>query len=781
MNYLNTQEKVQMTEAGGTVLPSGAPGSALRNVLRQWLVLPALVAFAAFVMQRSVALLGLDLHHDALMFDAARRLLNGELPFRDFFYQYNLGTVFFHALALKVLGVQIASLKIATAVVYSVIAVLVYACGAVTGKGRWVLVAALVWSTLSPFHMPTMNGYHAWSTVYMMAAVMGGALCLTIAITGPSLRWALLAGVLFNLAFWFKQVAGLPILAVLAWVAFNALRPSFGPDTQRRFRFVFFGIALGGLVSSIPFFVYLYQHSLFEDWWRSAFVFNGFFATSGHSVTGLIALARTFLPVTRELGYISVVWALLPLCLAAIVIERHTVGGTRLFSRSDNRSLVLSLFAVLSIAGWLEYFPLAHAFHTQLFMAPMFVLLSLYEEQGVSKSCFREKRRWPVIGLLMFTGVALVYEVSWHFSGLYEKIRAPKVVLVGEMPVGGLRLAPEDARSFSSFYDTMLAADKAAVDSQWIPMSVDPLRALLPDGGSVSADFKMGLNWTWPNEIVEPGFNKRVVMRIAERKAPIYADSLISIPGYIPIDLLEMRSPITASHTLYAPSADREVAEPPTKVVVDELLNVSIQAFPKAERAVIAPFDPLFYVSFLQIDDLESMRADDIVHLHVSVVRFADIPSSLSELQYEYLLKAIPDNRAARVAYLYERKRATRYELKQKLERGQMLDFAKFMLSQGKLFEVQDRPMYATTLATKASHRPFLAKMAADESELRLLWARSWPMRHVSMKAKSETAAVYFLAIPAGIVRADEEAVLYVQIVMQDDTTRNFYLHYLPS
>ncbi len=767
-------------EPDGTILPSGESSPALRSLLWQWLVLPALVAATAFLMQRSVALLGLDLHHDTLMFDAARRLLNGELPFRDFFYQYNLGTVFFHALALKALGAQIASLKIATAVVYSVIAVLIYANGAVARHGRWALAAALVWSTLSPFHMPALNGFHAWSTVYMMAAVMGGALCLTIAISDRPLFWALLAGVCFNLAFWFKQVAGLQILAALAWVAYNALRPSSNPDTTHRFRTMFFGIALGGLMSSMPFFIYLYQHSLIEDWWRSAFVFNGFFAASGHSSTGMIALVRNFLPVTRELGYISVVWALLPLCLIAIIIDRQPAGDNHLFTRSDDSSLVASYFAALSIAGWIEYFPLAHSFHTQLFMAPMFVLLALHVDQVARKSNFADKGRWPMIALLILTMAALVYQAVWHLRGLRGKINAPRIVLSGEMPASGLLLNPDDAYKFFRFYDDLLSAKKSAGDLQFVPMSVDPLRALLPEVGGVSADFKMGLNWTFPNEIVEPGFNKRLAMRIAERKAPIYADSLIAIPGYVPVALLSMLSPMTASHTLYVPSADREVIEPPTYVIVDEVIHLPSNAFSNAEQAAISPFDPLHYSSLLRLNNLDGIRIDDIVHLHVSVVRLQDIPFNLSKFQYEHYLKAVPGGLACKVAELYERKRRDHYELKWPLEHEQTLDLAKFMLSQGKLFEAQDRPMFVTTLESMPKHRPFLAKKAVDKAEVQILWARSLLKGNAVLKEKPEKDSAYFLAFRAGIVNANEEAILYVQVVMKDNSSLNFYLHYLP-
>lgn len=784
-----------MTEPGGTLCETGESKPALRGWLLKWLLIPGGVAIAAFMMQRSVALIGLDLHHDTLMFDPARQLLNGELPFRDFFYQYNLGTVFFHALALKVLGTQIASLKIATAMVYACIAVLIYICAASALHRRWALAAALVWSILSPFHMPAINGYHAWSTVYMMAAVMGGGLCLATAISGRPMLWAVLAGVCFNLAFWFKQVAGMQILAVLAWVAYNALRPSLPTDIARRFRRMFFGIALGGLASSIPFFFYIFQNAIFEDWWRSAFVFNGYFAASGHSSTGVIALARTFFPVNRELGYISVVWALLPLCLIAIVTQRQSAGSERLFSRSDDRSLVSSLFAALSIAGWLGYFPLAHSFHTQLFMAPMFVLLALQLDQIRWKSQLADKGHWPVIALLSLTMATLVYQAHWHIRGLRGKVTAPSVVLRGETPASGLRLAPDHALSYNRFYNALLAAQGSAADPQLIPMSVDPLRALLPIVDSVSSDFKMGLNWTFPNEIVEPGFNKRLAMRIADRKSPVYADSLIGIPGYVPVALLEMPSPMTASHTLYVPSADQQVVEPPVVYIGhDEVFHldfvdvrnlrvlISGDAIRRSEGFLPSNDHAKSNFTIIKLDKLVNIPSDDIGQLHVSIIQSEDIPPYLSEFQYEHYLKAVPGELAARVAELYNKSKwGTRYYLRWPLEHRQTLDIAKFLLFSGKLFEAQNRPMYFTTLGSTVNNRPFLVWKSADEDEMRILWAKPSLQGHVSAKAKSEKAAAYFMAIPSGVVRPNEESFLYVQVVMKDYTTRNFYLHYLPT
>ncbi len=759
-----------MTERRITDFDLSVLTAILQGLLLKWLLIPVGIAIVAFSMQRSVALIGLDLHHDTLMFGAARQLLNGEIPYKDFFYQYNLGTVVLHAQALKALGVKIATLKIITAIAYASIAVLIYVCSA-TRNSAWALAAALVWSALSPFYMPAMNGYHAWSTVYMMAAVMTGGLCLSIAITRRPMLWAVLAGACFNLAFWFKQVAAVQVLVILVWVAYNSLRSSLSLDTSTRFRRIFYGLALGGGSSSVPFFIYIFNNGIFENWWNSAFVFNGYFAASGNSAQGFFELIRTFFPVNRELGYLSIVWALLPLCLIAIVTQRQSEGGDHLLTSKDDRNFVASIFAILSIAGWIEYFPLAHSFHTQIFMAPMFVLLALHLEQIKWKSEISNKTGWPLIGLLLLTISTLVYQAQKHIRGLREKVTAPYEVIGGEFPTSKLRLKAEYADSLRRFNEKLIAVLGSATNSQLIPMSADPLRAMIPMGNSTSNDFKMGLNWTFPNEIIEPGFNKRIANSIANRKSPLYADSLIGIPGYVPVALLEMPSPLTKSHTLYVPSADYQILEPPTFVINDQVIKFNSESF---SNFIYSDADIEDY-SFIKIPNLVGIRSDDIDQLHVSIVEYKDIPNHLTKFQYELYLKAVPGELAEKVAGLYERKQNTRYELRLPLEQEQTLDIAKFLLSQGKLFDAQDRPVFFTTLSSKLEKRPFLALKLANEEHLRVFYKKPSIKLNNFLKAKVNEEE-FLLAVPCDI-QPNQELILYVQIVMKNNTTNNFYVH----
>jgi hypothetical protein len=769
-----------MMQESAKLSADGRSNANTTDLLLKWLLIPAAIAIFAFMLQRSVALIGLDLHHDTLMFGAARQLLNGEIPFRDFFYQYNLGTVFFHAFALNNLGEHIVSLKIVTAIAYAFIAVLIYSSAVSVQHRLWAVASALLWTILSPFYMPAMNGYHAWSTVYMMAAVMGGGLCLSLAINGRATVWALLGGVCFNLAFWFKQVAALQILAVLAWVAYNALRNSLPIETANRLRRILLGLALGGGASSVPFFYYIFRNEIFEDWWQSAFVFNGYFAASGNSATGVFELARTFFPVNQDLGYFSVVWAILPFCLIAIITQRQFGGTARLFSRPDDHGLVTSLFAVLSVAGWLEYFPLAHSFHTQLFMAPMFVLLPIYYDQIEWKSQIANKKQRLVIALHVLVLIIFVYQAHWHIRGLREKLKSSYILITDENPAKGIKLSPENYHSFENFYNSMIRGIESAGDSILIPLSVDPLRALLPANKFNPADFKMGLNWTFPNEIIEPGFNKRLIDRLSLRESSLYADSLIMIPGYIPYAVLHMNSPITNYHTFYIPSKDKLVIEPEIQVI-DTIPFMSPRGFSNLDRSQLEFMGESSELALIKINSTdELLNIDKIESIHVSVLRKEDVPKKLTIFQYENYLKRVPSELASRMRNLYTKKTDLEYVLKERYTQNEFFDIAKFLLSTGKLFEQQNLPIFYSTLSNNKSERPIIVRSTNGvERKIETLWSVNSIFKNRKIVNLDPSIRIdNFLAFPGGGLSNSKEVIFLIQIIMFDKTTKNFYIQY---
>ncbi len=755
----------------------------VNSAIAHWLR-PIIIFMIAFAMQRSVALLGLDLHHDSFMFDAAKRLLDGEVPFRDFFYQYNLGTVFFHMLALKAFGTYVASLKIATSIVYALIAFLIYMCAAVLNRPWQGFGMALVWSTLSPFYLPTMNGYHAWSTVYMMASVMAGSLFLLMALRKRTGIYSGFAGLCFNLAFWFKQIAGLQILIVVVWILLNTRYSQVGEGLAKKLRMMLRGFVLGGLISAIPFFGYLFLNDSLVDWWRSAFVFNKYFALTGGSSASLKDFLQNMFPVQRDLGYTTYMWVILPLFIGVMFLGGKNKGIPLPF-RADEWSRNASLLLMLGFAGWLEYFPLSHAFHTQLLLAPVFSLIALGQNNDQKEATDRSWRRM-VTPFLLLMAVIIVREVFVHLGGLREKIARPGMIIEHEMPAKGLKLLPEYATSFERFAKVAKTAQPSGEDLPAIPMSQDPIRAIFPGLNSTDKTFRMGVDWTWPNELIEPGFNQRRSKLIHERRSPIYGDSILAIPGYIPSSLLEMPSPFGMFHTLYKPSADIEIKDPPVTTInkiikLNEVLVWHRKNETDGPQGLNLACEAGDFHSEILIPygRLPESALANISQLHVSIIGDSDFSKQLTGLEYkQFMIPAMANfDREIGPDQFYIQESNGKYGLKATLTETDWLYLAKFFLSRGKLYN----PRFATTLAQSEKNRPLLVTKPEFGVCPRIAWSK---VRHYAGVVTANEDL--YLAIPddrfndGNDYRFDDgdPVTMYVQVVFKDNTTYNRYLRF---
>lgn len=444
-----------------------------------------LIFAVAFKLQNSVALIGLDLHHDLIMFDAARNFHSGFLPYRDFFYQYNYGTVLIHSIALYVWGVKISSLKLITVYFYASIATLIYLCCAIQGLKRWGAALALMWSLLSPFYSPLVNGYHPWPTIYAITFVMAGATLLLLAMRGQGLWSSLLAGAFFSTAFWMKQVVAYQILAVMIWIGIGIYTQAF---KQKSFRFSFYKIAisfcLGGVIAAVPYAWYLISNNLFHDWVNNTIIFNKYFSMSGESKNQIF---NTLFPVNRTLGFRSIIWSIIPsLVLIGFYSKWFLGGGTSTRGIHPERFYAQLLFLMLTIAGWAEYFPLPHPFHLQIFMAPAFVCVAMLSGDILENSKTISDNKLISLSLFITLGMIL-YESGMLLSKQRIKTNQEFVTISKNTPFDKLRLLEGDAKKLMDFYKNLLKVTKISKSGEpnIIPLSTDPLRALLP--GSVSA------------------------------------------------------------------------------------------------------------------------------------------------------------------------------------------------------------------------------------------------------------------------------------------------------
>jgi hypothetical protein len=737
-----------------------------------WWVFVIIIYAFSYTLQRSVALLGLDLHHDLFMYDSAVRLLQGSYPYKDFFYQYNLATVFFHAFSLLFGGFRISALKIETAISFSLIAVFVYLISALASRRREAFVAALLWASLSPFYMPMTNGYHPWSTVYMMMSVMIGVYALLCSVLGERKQFfSIIAGICFALAFWFKQVAAIQIVIVSVWIAAGAIKNSSSSSQSKWIR-VMTGYFVGLLMGSLPFVYYLVSNGLVSDWLNCAFLFNGYFAASGGSATGLKFFIMTILPVSKDLGYQSLIWLLLPITVLLALFIYKDRGGAGIILRKGGvenpNGIVMSLLAAVSLAGWVEYFPLAHSFHTQLFMAPAFSLLAISTGEII------DRKLWTGRYLLLSFVLAITvadgfYEAVRHLHGFTQKVSEPRVRISGYNPAAGLLFFEGNSNSFRRYYQRLLLENKR-YKGRVLPMSVDPLRALIPYSVSWSRNYKMGVDWSWPNEIVEPGFNDRLAKAVAERNSLIYADSPVAIPGYTLAAILEMPSPITMTHTLYVPSADSSVVLP-DMTEINKMETVSGYSISKELNARTYRLIPV---------NKDIAAVGLLSDLHVSMVKMSDLPKKIKSFEYEKFFRKFPEADMPDFGKIYQRNRNGNYVMLDQPDKSEMVRFARFLLIRGKIFPEQNRPVYNSTMMIARDSWPLLASECGSCGNMSAIWMKALYPGDIQKPVAQETVGPVYLGVPSDFIVPEDEIVFYVQSVSNTGITWNGFMHYMP-
>ena len=82
------------------------------------IMISILLFFLGFIFFGAYSLLGIDLHHDGIMFKAAVDVANGCKVFKEVFSQYGILPPLFQGLALKIFGNELIVLKLLTAFFY---------------------------------------------------------------------------------------------------------------------------------------------------------------------------------------------------------------------------------------------------------------------------------------------------------------------------------------------------------------------------------------------------------------------------------------------------------------------------------------------------------------------------------------------------------------------------------------------------------------------------------------------------------------------------------------
>ncbi len=162
-------------------------------------------------------------HDDGLLAQSATRLMQGQLPHRDFVDLYTGGLTALNALAFTVFGIRLLSIRIMLLIAASIWVAIVYAVAR-----RFVppLIAAVATFAAVAWGVP--NYPAAMPSWYNLFAATAGLLALLKYSESQRVRWLVGAGVLGGLSILFKIVGLYFLGAAFAFVVYTAYDPAGG-------------------------------------------------------------------------------------------------------------------------------------------------------------------------------------------------------------------------------------------------------------------------------------------------------------------------------------------------------------------------------------------------------------------------------------------------------------------------------------------------------------------------------------------------------------------------
>lgn len=345
-----------------------------------------------------------DPHHDGIFLKPAVDMVNGQRLFKDTFSIYGPGASVIHYGILSVFGESLIFLKLGTAIVYGLIAgVLFYISSSVLP----VLISygvIILWVAMAPYYEPDVT-FFIWPSVYALFFQLVAVACfIAWEKNKKHLVLLILSGASVSLTVWMR----IPVGGLLygAFIIFLIRGGYIKNKNTILFHISFFllhisvvvNLWLSGVIRE-----WYFQSVQFVSWWHAAVL--------GERIFPIVFLEK-MLPLSY--GPVSV-WVLLP--FSALYV---------LWKRIQNSDVVL--LALVGLGSWAQYYPMNDIHHIYWAATPFFPILIwvVYSHFNSVK-----KGAWALC-ILFALFVPDIYNrarmIRHKLRGEYVKIYTPSIV-----------------------------------------------------------------------------------------------------------------------------------------------------------------------------------------------------------------------------------------------------------------------------------------------------------------------------------------------------------------
>lgn len=514
-----------------TVFPFLQRSSGFIYPVRQKAIHLGLVFIITIVVVGFFSVMEVDPHHDGIMLKPAVDVANGKMLFRDSFSQYGALTILVQALAIKVFGGGLITIRFLTALSYGLIAAL-----------QWLIYSRLlpiwanaiswaIWLSLGYFFLgDEIQTLFPAATSFPVFSVLLGVYLLILFLENGKQRYMWMCGVVTAGTFWLKINFGIIHFGFMAQLL---ILLEFSGASKNRIRSIYvFGMAY--CLAHLGFLIWLFVNDSLKDFWIQSIKFAYLFAMQDQFSTNTSFFVRAInclFQINSRHVSISVLWTFLPIISAVIfgcVCYSYIKKGTTVLQEK-----VVLATSLASTWLWLSYFPVNSV--NQMYLGSvLFVGMVFYLLWGITQSIparWRNLVRLVCIILIFYQDISVrvfgCIEKVEKFSG-YEKIETPSFLR-------GMYVPPREALVYTKIGSIL----QNFPQHDLINLTRDGLYSLY---NLKNHDFhKMHLNWGWTNTVLYPDYLVRLRDRIAARSNIIIANDSFCIEGYIPVAVfLEM-------------------------------------------------------------------------------------------------------------------------------------------------------------------------------------------------------------------------------------------------
>jgi hypothetical protein len=235
--------------------------------------------FLTFSVAGYFSTLGIDPHHDGIMFKPAIDFAEGKILFKESFTQYGALTTILQGVSLILFGKYLIVIKLLTALFYSLIATLLYLIWKNVIPKYLALISCLIWLLLAPYFVWP---FLAWSSVYALFFQMLSLYLLILFIKKSKKYLLFMSGFSAALCFWCRQPVG--IFLICAITIFIIVYCQYKRDYLKSKIITIVSPMFGAIVCTSLFIFWLLINGAIYDWYLQSIKAIYLFASS-HSIS----------------------------------------------------------------------------------------------------------------------------------------------------------------------------------------------------------------------------------------------------------------------------------------------------------------------------------------------------------------------------------------------------------------------------------------------------------------------------------------------------------------